>query len=450
MYQTKNSHPFGFKSFFKTYVNGNVLLIIATLLALVLANSDFANFYTEFCSQEISLMFGGVDIFQYHNQPMSVKLFINDGLMAIFFFAVGLEIKREFMVGELSDRKHALLPIIAALGGTIVPVVIYRLIASDPVVLHGSAIPMATDIAFSLGVISLLGNRIPISLKVFLTALAVVDDLAGIIVIAIFYSSSISPEYLYISAGLIAVLLIGSKLNISNKGFYAIIGLIIWFMFYNSGIHSTIAGVIVALCIPVRPKLETGKYIERIKNNISQFPFINGDKGGEVILSNKQINLLKSIESASHKVISPLQKMEDMIHPMVTFFIIPIFAFVNAGINLDGVTLSTFTQETTLAIMAGLLLGKFLGIFSFSYIALKARIVTMPKNATMHGIIGVAILGGVGFTVSIFIGTLSFESVKGGAELLNEAKLGILTASAIAAIGGYLYLRTTHKTEHLE
>lgn len=445
------NHPFSFKSFLKNHVNGSGLLIIATMMALVFANTDLSTVYSTLCNYEISLSIGGLDLFSHNGHPMTIRMFANDMLMAIFFFTVGLEIKREFMVGELANRKHAMLPIIAAVGGIVFPVIIYRLIASDPIVLQGSAIPMATDIAFSLGVLSLLSKRIPISLKVFLTALAVVDDLAGIVVIAIFYSKSITPEFLYISAGLIAMLLIGSKLKVSNKSFYAIIGVVVWFMFYNSGVHATIAGVIVALCIPARPRMATEKYITRIKDNISHFPFINKSTNNAVILSNKQIELLKSIESASDKAVSPLQKLEDMLHPFVTYFVIPFFAFVNAGIYLGGITFSTFAGETTLAIMAGLLLGKFFGIFLFSYVAIKTKIVSMPKHATMKGIAGIAILGGIGFTVSIFIGTLSFpaivadETTAAGQDYLNQAKLGILTASFVAAMGGYFYLKLTHK-----
>lgn len=447
MNQSKTHRAFSFKSFLKSYVNGSVLLIIATVAALLLANSNFSDLYNTFCNYEISLILGGVDIFQYHGEPMTVIHFVNNALMAVFFFAVGLEIKREFMVGELSDPKHAALPIIAAIGGIVLPVLIFKLIATDPLVARGAAIPMATDIAFSLGVLSLLGKKVPISLKVFLTALAVVDDLAGIAVIAIFYSGSIAAEYLYIAGGLIALLIVGSSLRISKMSFYAIIGIAVWFMFYNSGVHATIAGVLVAFCIPARPFMDTEKYINRIKANISKFPFLCTDKNGGIILSNKQIGLLKSIESASDSVISPLQKLEDMLHPVVSLFIIPIFAFVNAGITLDGVTLSTFAGETTLAIMMGLVFGKFFGIFGFSYLALKLNIAAMPKHANYKGICGIAILGGIGFTVSIFIGNLSYSSVEGGAELLNQAKLGIITASVFAAVAGYFFLKATHKKE---
>lgn len=451
MNKTKAHRAFSFKSFMKSYVNGSVLLILATIVALVLANSDYSDLYVAFCNYEVSLFLGGVDILQHHGAPMTIASLINNMLMAIFFFAVGLEIKREFMVGELSDRKHALLPIIAAVGGIVLPVVIFKLIATDPDVARGAAIPMATDIAFSLGVLSLLGKRVPISLKVFLTALAVVDDLAGIMVIAIFYSGSIASEYLFIAGALIAIMIIGARLRIAKKSFYAIIGIIIWFMFYNSGVHATIAGVLVAFCIPARPFLDTTKYIERIKSNIAQFPFICTDKHGAVILSNKQIGLLKSIESASDNVVSPLQKLEDMLHPVVTFFIIPVFAFVNAGISMEGISISSFMEETTLAVMAGLLLGKFFGIFGFSYLALKLNLASMPKNANYKGIAGVAILGGIGFTVSIFIGNLSYASIPDiGEELLNQAKLGIIVASLIAAVAGLVFFKVTHKEEFHE
>lgn len=441
---------YSFKSFVKHYVSGSILLILATCLAMFMANSAFSEAYHAFCNQTISFSIGGFDILQHNGKTMTLAMLINDGLMAIFFFAVGLEIKREILVGELSLPKQAMLPIIAALGGIILPILIFKFIATDPNVANGAAIPMATDIAFSLGVLSLLGKRVPVSLKVFLTALAVADDLGGIIVIALFYSGHISPVFLYISAAVIALIIIGARSGINNITFFAVLGVLVWFLFYNSGIHPTIAGVIVAFCIPARPRIDTQKYINRIKENISEFPFLCVDKHNAVILSNTQINMLKSIESASDKVISPLQKLEDALHPVVSYFIIPIFAFVNAGISLAGVGISTLTQEATLAVMCGLILGKFFGIFCFSYAAIKTKLVFMPKGATMGGLAGIAMLGGIGFTVSIFIANLSYASIPNiGAELLNQSKLGIIVASVLAAfIGYYILFFTLRKQKH--
>ena len=267
---------------------------------------------------------------------MSLLSFINDALMAIFFFSIGLEIKREVLVGELSSFKQALLPIIGAIGGMIVPVLIFYYLSRGTDYAGGAAIPMATDIAFSLGVLSMLGKRVPLSLKIFLTTLAVVDDIGGIIVIAAFYSSHIDVMLLVYAAALFGVLLLGSVLRIKSKIFYLLIGGIIWFLFLNSGIHPTIAGVLVAFCVPATPVYAPKKYIKIIRDSISHFNAEedNAELEKRSILGKEQLNWLKQVESASDKVISPLQDLEDTLHPMVNYFILPLFAFANAGIFL--------------------------------------------------------------------------------------------------------------------
>jgi NhaA family Na+:H+ antiporter len=348
---------------------------------------------------------------------------------------VGLEIKRELLVGELSSVRKALLPFIAACGGMIVPVAIYTFICpANTDAGHGLAIPMATDIAFSLGVLSLLGKRVPLSLKIFLTAFAVVDDIGGIMVIAAFYSKHVSLGYLAWAAVLLLMLFLIGKRVSTNKTFFMLIGIVIWYLFLQSGIHSTIAGVLLAFVIPARPRLDVGKYIERIRRTINMFPVTNED---EIVLTNRQIAMLKRVESASDRVISPLQSLEDNLHLAVNFVILPLFAFANAGVVFSGS--GELVGDVTWAIAAGLLFGKFFGIYLFTWLAVKMGIAGMPRGMTWKTTAGVSLLGGIGFTVSLFITNLSFG--EGQAVLLNQAKFGVLLGTLVAGMLGFLYLR---------
>ncbi|HIS33653.1 MAG TPA: Na+/H+ antiporter NhaA [Candidatus Avirikenella pullistercoris] len=433
---------YSFKSALKYYVNGGVVLIIATILALIVANTGLSEAYFSLWNLPVSVNIGDFNLLQHGGHDMTLMQFINDALMAIFFFAVGLEIKREILVGELSSPKQALLPIIAACGGMIVPVLLFILFAGNEDIMRGMAIPMATDIAFSLGILSMFGKRVPISLKVFLIALAVVDDIGGVAVIALFYSKHLALEYLLYSALLFVIILLGAKKGINSTIFYTVMGVLVWYMFLNSGIHPTIAGVLVAFCIPARPGLKTGKYITRIQKNISKFPVSEDQKDDHVyILKKEQIELLKSVESASDLVISPLQKLEDTLNPIVNYFIIPVFAFANAGISLEGMQVSDLFAGVSIAVLMGLVAGKFLGILSFSYLAAKLKLVTIPSEISWSALAGVALLGGIGFTVSIFIANLSYGDLPDiGTALLTDAKLGILSGSLIAGVLGYLVL----------
>lgn len=366
--------------------------------------------------------------------------------MAIFFFTIGLEIKRSVLVGELSSFRNALLPIIAAIGGMVVPVLFYWSMSRGSDFTHGAAIPMATDIAFSLSVLAMLGKRVPISLRIFLTTLAVVDDIGGIIVIAAFYSTHIEWMLLLIAAGLLGVLLLGSVMHIKSKIFYLTIGGIIWFLFLNSGIHPTIAGVLVAFCVPATPVFAPRKYISKIRRAISNFR--GDDELSELeertILSNEQMNWLKEVESASDKVISPLQDLEDSLHAIVNYFILPLFAFSNAGIFLlDTDPVSVF-EGISITIIISLILGKFIGILLFSWVTVKLKLAPMPAHSNWHMMASVAMLGGIGFTVSIFIATLTFDtSVPSQLDLLNHAKLGIVTGSVIAGLIAFIWLHFT-------
>ena len=388
---------------------------------------------------------GEFNFFSHGGHSLSLGQMINDFLMAIFFLSVGLEIKREIRVGELSTREKALLPIIAACGGMIVPVIVFYLVCPDnDLMQRGLAIPMATDIAFSLGVLSVFKSRVPIGLKIFLAALAVADDLGGIIVIALFYSSDIDLLYLGLSALCVAAMVLGNISKVRSKAFYVTIGLVLWYMMLNSGIHSTIAGVIVAFCIPATLKRGTGHYLERIRNNVNKFPVIDVDEQhNAIVLTNDQIHTLKSIESAADKMISPLQDLEDNLHFLINFIVIPLFAFANAGIDLSEMTFGSLFSGVGLAVMMGLIIGKFLGVLSFSWIAVKLKIVSLPANTTWKALASVCVICGIGFTVSMFIADLSYAGIEGGSALLNQAKLGVLSGSVISALLGCFLLDRT-------
>lgn len=437
----------------KNYANGGNVLIFATISALILVNiPGLTEFYNSLWVDELALQVGSFNLFSHHGHPMSIMDFINDALMALFFFSVGLEIKREVLVGELSSFRNALLPIIAAIGGMVVPVAIYFSISTGTNYHNGWAIPMATDIAFSLGVLAMLGNRVPIGLKVFLTTLAVVDDIGGILVIAIFYSTSIDVTLLLWAAGCFAILLIGGFIGIQSKMFYAFFGTFVWFFFLNAGIHPTIAGVLVAFTIPAKPVFAPKKYIKTIRQNIGYFSHEEDEKlNSRTILSKDQMNWLKEIESASDKVISPLQDMEDTLHPLVNYIIVPLFAFANAGIFFGNMEISQLFEGIAPAIIISLVVGKFLGIFLFSWFTIITKMAPMPEGGTWLRLASVAMLGGIGFTVSLFIANLSFGTGDPiMSELLNDAKLGILVGSLLAGILGWLLLHLTLPKEHHE
>lgn len=423
------------RNFSSMNITASILLFLAAISAAVIANSSIAPVYQEFLSHELHLQIGSFNLLSHGGENLRMIEFINDGLMTIFFLLVGLEIKRELLVGELSSFRKASLPFIAACGGMVFPVLIYMLFCppgSDGG--RGLAIPMATDIAFSLGVLSLLGKRVPISLKIFLTAFAVVDDIGGILIIAIFYSSHVSYGYLVVAALLYVLLYFIGKRGATNKIFILVIGIVIWYLFLQSGIHSTISGVILAFVIPAKPRLNVGKYIEHIRHTIAGFPTM---ESGSIVLTNEQISKLKEVESASDRVISPLQSLEDNLHGAVNYLILPLFAFVNAGVVLGGG--GELVGSVGIAVAAGLLLGKFIGIYLFTWLAIRIKLTPRPLGMDWMNLAGIALLGGIGFTVSLFIANLSF-----GANyplLLNQAKFGVLSGSILSGLLGYILLR---------
>ena len=432
---------------FKRYVNSSMVLIFFTILALICANIPIVkDWYFSLWQYPVSLSVGEFNFFSHGGHSLTLGQMINDFLMAIFFLSVGLEIKREIRVGELSSMDKAMLPIIGACGGMLVPVVIFYLACpSDAVMQRGLAIPMATDIAFSLGVLSVFKTRVPVGLKIFLAALAVADDLGGIIVIALFYSSDINLLFLVLSALCFAGMVAGNIMKVRSKAFYVTIGLVLWYMMLNSGIHATIAGVIVAFCIPATLKKGTGHYLERIRRNINKFPVIDVDKQhNAIVLTHEQIHTLKSIESAADKMISPLQDLEDNLSFLINYIVIPLFAFANAGIDLSQMSFCSLFSGVGLAVMLGLVLGKFLGVFSFSWIAVRLKLVKLPAGTTWKAFASVCVVCGIGFTVSMFIADLSYAGVGAeGAALLGQAKLGVLCGSVISAVLGCFLLNRT-------
>lgn len=431
----------------KSHINASVVLIFFTLLALVCANTPIVkDWYFSLWQLPMSLSVGEFNFFSHDGHAITFGQMINDFLMAIFFLSVGLEIKREIKVGELSSVDKALLPIVGACGGMLIPVVVFFLICpADVTMQRGMAIPMATDIAFSLGILAIFKSRVPVGLKMFLAALAVADDLGGIIVIALFYSSNTDVLYVGLSALCVAIMIIGNAAHVRRKVFYLSVGLVLWYFMLNSGIHATIAGVIVAFCIPATLMKGTGYYLQRIRENVSKIPVVDfGNLHKTVVLTNDQIHTLKSIESAADKMISPLQDLEDNLHSPINYVVIPLFAFANAGIDLSQMSIESVFSGVSLAVMLGLVMGKFMGVFSFSWIVVKLGLVTLPAGASWKSFASVCMVCGIGFTVSMFIADLSYAGLGGeGLLLLGNAKLGVLLGSVISAILGCVLL---HKT----
>lgn len=383
-----------FKKFFESSQASGIILIFCVLVSLLIANSSFAESFQQFLNRET-----GTEILHL---KYPVSIWINDGLMAIFFLLVGLEIKREMVEGELSSFKNASLPIFAAIGGMLVPAIIYSFFNFGTSYGNGWGIPMATDIAFSLAIISMLGKRIPNSIKIFLAALAIVDDLGAILVIAIFYTEQIHWMYLFLSLGITVLLFLLNFLKVTRIIFYLVPGLFLWYFLHHSGIHATIAGVLLAFTIPT---------------NVS------------------------TVE------ISPLEKLEHQLHFPVSFLIMPVFALTNTNITFNNEMIGGLTSTLGLGIIIGLVAGKLIGINLFSLIAIKLKLSSLPQNSTWMHMIGVGLLAGIGFTMSIFIALLSF---KDEIPIQDEAKFAILIASFIAAVSGFLILKVSSKNDIIE
>lgn len=443
--ELKTSKNYAFISMLKKYVSSSMLLVIATVAALIVANSPWGDTYRHIWEMPVSLSVGGFNLFSHDGHAMSLGDFISDFLMAIFFLSVGLEIKREVLCGELSSVKKALAPIIGACGGMLVPVIVFYMVCpKDPIMEQGMAIPMATDIAFSLGVLSIFSKRCPTSLKIFLAALAVADDLGGIIVIAIRYTDHLNWQFLDGAALCLIILALCNWRQVRSKSLYMTVGLALWYCMLNSGIHATIAGVVLAFCIPANLPLGTKYYIGRIRHNLAQFPATEttiADRNKPVVLSDDEIHMLKSVESASDHLISPLQDLEDSLKNPINYFVIPLFAFANAGVNLAGMSIASLFSGVGLAVFLGLLVGKFVGVFSATWLFIKLRVIQKPEGATWASFASVCMICGIGFTVSMFMAGLSYPAEH--ADLLNDAKLGILMGTIASAVVGSLMLNVT-------
>jgi len=424
------------KNFINEEAYGGILLIITSIIALIWANSAFYESY-QYIWHEYKVGFTWGDL----NMLNSLNHWINDGLMALFFFTIGLEIKREIMGGELSSLKKASLPIAAAIGGMLIPAIFYAIITINyPEFIDGWGIPMATDIAFALGLLALLGKRVHINLKIFLTALAIADDLGAVIVIAVFYTESINYSELLSAAFFIGVLIIANIAGIRKTSFYGIIGLLgVWMAFVFSGVHATIAGVLIALTIPAKTKINENEYFSRLTMYLDKF---NKEKKVEgALLSSEQVHLISKIEVLNTDAHTPLQKLEHSMHPFVAFFILPVFALSNAGVHIEGSVVEMLLHPISLGIIGGLVLGKFIGISLLSRLAVKMKIATLPEGLTWKHVYGVAFLAGIGFTMSIFISDLAFKNE----EYKQIAKVGIMAASLISAIIGMIWLSSGSK-----
>ena len=416
--------------------SGGILLIIFTIIALVWANTSFSDSYHNLWHTHITISLGNLLTLDY-----PLHYWINDGLMVIFFFTVGLEIKRELLVGELSSLQKASLPIAGALGGMIIPALLYTLINAGGNGAGGWGIPMATDIAFVVGIMALLGPRIPLTLKIFVLALAIADDIGAVLVIAVFYTAEISISALIVGAIVLVVLIILNRLGTKSLLAYSLLGIILWVAFLKSGVHATIAGVLLAFTIPASSRFDTKKFSDKVKELIKHFDS-TGDHWKNVLNNAERQNDVMAIESSCQKALTPLQRFEHGLHPWVSFLIIPIFALANAGVTLSGLNIfEALFSEISLGIILGLFIGKQLGIFGFSFLAVKLKLASLPQGVNWKNLYGAGILAGIGFTMSLFIASLAFNDP----ELLDLSKIGVLAGSVISGILGFLFLKTSSK-----
>jgi len=420
-----------FEEFIHHQTTSGVMLMLCALIALAIANSPLAEDYTHLLHARIGISIGAWTL------ENSLQHWVNDGLMTLFFFMVGLEIKREILVGELASMRRAALPIVAAIGGMIVPALIYAVINPEGIDARGWGIPMATDIAFAVGVLVLLGRRVTRPLIMFLVALAIVDDLGAVLVIAIFYTEQIAHAPLIAAALLLGLLILFNLVGIRKPLLYFLVGTALWLAMLQSGVHATIAGVLLALTIPARAKYDPARFSGHVGTLMNRFDDAQQDERN-ILTNNRLVSIVQTLEHGVHMVQTPLQRLEHALHLPVALLVIPIFALANAGVPIAADAIAqTLARPVTFGVMLGLILGKFVGITGASWLALRLGIGSLPANTTMRHIAGVALLGGIGFTMSIFIAELAFA---GNPEQLVMAKTGILGASVCAGVAGYLWL----------
>lgn len=424
------------KAFFNNEAAGGILLFVCALLAMIVANSPLAKYYFAFWEIPLGIKVGETFI------GMSLHYWLNDVFMSFFFLMVGLEIKKEFLFGELVGFKKAAFPVLAALGGMIAPGIIYFSLNVGTPSQSGFGIPMATDIAFALGVMMLLGKRVPVALKVFLVTLAVADDLGAIIVIAVFYTSNFSFMWFGLSISLLVVLILFNKLDIRSLFPYIAVGVLLWLSVHNTGIHATIAAVALAFCIPIKPKIEAGHFADNI--NAAMKSFLNKDiERTNILLHNEQMHSLGGIISHAKNVQNPFLRLEHTISPWSNFLIMPLFGFANAGVMISS-DINLHIDHIMLGIILGLVIGKPIGITTFTFLCDKLKLAKKPESVSWINIFGAGMLGGIGFTMSIFVSNLSFSD----AASTDLAKLSIIIGSSLAGILGSLFLIIEHKLEH--
>ncbi len=415
--------------FFQMEAAGGILLLLCAVAAIVLANSPFAAAYFHLWEAHLAIEVG------HSVLSMHLMHWINDGLMAIFFFMVGLEIKREILTGELASPKKAALPIAAAIGGMVVPACIYALFNAGTASAGGWGIPMATDIAFALGVVILLGKRVPLAMKIFLTALAIVDDLGAVLVIAFFYTSDLNLVSLALGGGFLAALVAINRMGVRRPAAYIVLGIGLWVAFLQSGVHATIAGVLLALTIPSTRRM--GAYAFMSVSRDLAYKYMGQCAPNQRDLTHSQEKIVHDLEHAVREVSSPLVRMEHALHGWVSFLIMPLFAFANAGVRFVGTDIgAALTSTVTIGVILGLVLGKQIGVMLFSWLSVKLQLAEMPEGSTWRQFYGMSMLAGIGFTMSLFVSNLAFTD----AAMLDSAKMGILLASLIAGVGGWIVL----------
>jgi Na+:H+ antiporter, NhaA family len=419
-----------FQDFAHKQSSSGIILVLVTVIALIWANSPWGSSYVALWDSKFTVSIGDFTL------SKDLTHWINDGLMSVFFLVVGLEIKREVLVGELSSIRSAALPVAAALGGATVPALIYIAINAGTEGAAGWGIPMATDIAFALGVLALLGERAPVGLKVFLTALAIVDDIVAVLVIAVFYTSDISWGALAVGGLFLVTLVVANLIGVGKTLVYAVLGVGLWLAFLLSGIHATIAGVVLAFTVPASSFINPGAFLERSRYILNRFEQA-GEQGENVLTNEERQAALHALNHATYKLEPPLHELEHALHPWVVFAIMPLFALANAGVPLGGGIAEALTSPVALGIVAGLVVGKQLGITLFAWLAVKSGISELPTGINWRQVYGAGWLAGIGFTMSLFISDLAFPDSR----LVDVAKVGILIASLIAGVVGWLILR---------
>ncbi|WP_028898120.1 Na+/H+ antiporter NhaA [Prevotella sp. HUN102] len=424
------------QQFMKQEKSGGMVLAISVVIALILANSPIREQYFKFFEQHFGFVYNYEPFFNF-----SLGHWINDGLMSMFFFVVGLELKREFIGGELRDIRKVTLPVGAAIFGMIVPSLIYLAFNAGTPSAHGWGIPMATDIAFALAILYLLGDKVPLTAKVFLTTLAIVDDLGSVLIIALFYTSNISFTSIAIGVAFLLLMFIGNKMGVKNVWFYGIIGIVgVWTAFLMSGVHATISAVLAAFMIPADSRINEGVFVARAKRQLKLFE--EADMNDVITLETEQLEILSKVKDETRNAIPPLQRLEHSLHPFVSFIVMPVFALANAGVAFVDMDLAQiFSNYVAIGVMLGLLIGKPLGIMLSVWLLLKLKLGHLSRSMTWRRLLGIGFLAGIGFTMSMFVTALAFnDSVN-----IVQAKVGIFAASFLSGVIGYLLLKSDRR-----